>query len=246
MRAAILAAFTLVACKGKSESPKQETPVERPLAQAKSIAKVTPLATNDAEGRCVNETPGRTFDAVYFYPSRAELFVPTSKGSAFRLPIRIEPGKATVELTYKWAADEKAPATSHPGAVTIRDDGKLKFQLETIQESVCTREPFPTFLLSLDKLGVPAGNYRDDSNRDEITFVAGEQKMLSKERDKETPAFYRVASHDPSGATTLYVSNEPPNSGRPTVWVEWKVTSVGGTIVVDYMGRFKRTYKKIQ
>lgn len=247
MRIALLA-LALGACKDKAQDERARPAAAAPAATPVVAAPQTPrLDSADAEGRCVNETPDRPFDALYFYPSRSELFVPTSKQSAFRVPIRIEPGKANVEFMYKWAADEKSAPTNHAGAVTVRGDGKLKFQLETMKGSTCARERFEAFLQSLDQLSLASGTFRDDVTKDEITFVAGEQKLLTKDKGRETAAFYRVATHDPQGSWTLFVSSEPPSSSRPTVWVQWALTRVGDdAVVVDYMGRFKRTYKRVR
>jgi hypothetical protein len=226
-----------VAAAGEVEAP---TGKPAPADEAEAV-----LKSADAEGRCENLTPQTPYDSVFFYPSHNEMFVPTQAGSTFRLPIRVrkEDGP-NVEFDYKWAKDETGPGADHPAAVTAREDGKLAFSFDTLKPTFCIHSAHDDFYSPVDNLGIQAGAYRSGEADDELEFVAGEQKIVSREKGKTSIAYYRVKSTEDS-STVLYVSNNPPDDGRPTVWVEWRVGAAGSTVVVDYMGKFKRSYDAV-
>lgn len=242
-------ALAVVSCKSKSKDKAQsKTEIEAKVQSATDVATTSApertLEAPDAEGRCDNQTPETPYDALFFYPSRGELFVPSKERSAFRLPIRIRSEKGpNVEFMYKWSDDESKPGSDHPGAATARDGNALAFRFDTLKPSLCEHSDSLEFHAPLASLGMTAGRYLDAEHSEELEILADEQKILLKEKGgKNAIAYYRVKSHD-ADAVTLFVSNHPPDDSRATVWVEWTLASAGTTLTIDYMGKFTRSYE---
>lgn len=198
-------------------------------------------------GRCENESSDVSYNSLYFYPNKRELFL-TLDSKAYRVPLTItKEDEQKIDFSYKLDPEEGGSAPkSAAGAVSWIGTKKWSFIFETLKNSICHPIEDDIFYKNLTEIGLQAGKYLDSRNNDMIEILNEGQKLVSEEKGEMEIIYYRVRSTSKDSGITVYASLDQPSDSKSQRWTEWVISTLGEDIVIKYDSEMTRRYSIVK